>query len=410
MLVANRSNGERLSLGASWTKEELVKIRSNDKFHCPQCKEEVILKLGSRKIWHFSHLAGSSCESRYDRESEYHLSGKLQLYNWLIHQGINAELEKYDEQIRQKPDITFEWQNQKYALEFQCSVIPEELFVKRNSAYLENDYIPVWIAAESLIKRKGSFTVSMNQFLYLFLRQPERTWSLPAYCPITKQFVVLHGAIPLSSRKTLTNLQIHPLSTCSINQLINPVAKPFPMLKSWQTENQKIKSRYLMYPGAQNNRFLQDLYLNRLNLLTLPPEIGLPVYSSPFIETPSFIWQAYLYLDVLRHYKAGEVIHYPTIREAFNKRLRTGDILLRNLPASGERTYLYALAEYIFLLTKVTFLTKIDSGTVKVKRELCLHGNYQDAVESAAEFFKRFQNKIEEDFFQRHEKIVQSVK
>ena len=110
------------------------------------------MKLGSKKIWHFSHLAGGRCQYEYDRESEYHLSGKLMLYNWLKKQGIDAELEHMDSQMKQKPDIAFELHNQKYAIEFQCSVIPSEIFEKRTKTYFTHGVIPIWIAAESLIK------------------------------------------------------------------------------------------------------------------------------------------------------------------------------------------------------------------------------------------------------------------
>ncbi|MFT9599409.1 competence protein CoiA, partial [Mesobacillus sp.] len=114
MLVAYKSDGKRLSLGERWEKSDLIGIRSREKFHCPVCGEEVVMKLGSKKIWHFSHLSGGSCHYEYDRESEYHLSGKLQLFNWLKKQGINAELESFDPQMKQKPDIAFDLQNQKY--------------------------------------------------------------------------------------------------------------------------------------------------------------------------------------------------------------------------------------------------------------------------------------------------------
>lgn len=60
MLVANTSDGKRLSLGEKWGKSDLIGIRSKEKFHCPECSQEVVMKLGSKKIWHFAHLAGAA--------------------------------------------------------------------------------------------------------------------------------------------------------------------------------------------------------------------------------------------------------------------------------------------------------------------------------------------------------------
>lgn len=113
MLVAKKSDGKRLSLGERYEKSDLIEIRSREKFYCPGCDEEVVMKLGNKKIWHFSHLAGRSCQYEYERESDYHLTGKLKLYNWLKEQGIIAELEQFDPKMNQKPDIAFELQNQK---------------------------------------------------------------------------------------------------------------------------------------------------------------------------------------------------------------------------------------------------------------------------------------------------------
>jgi competence protein CoiA len=399
VLVANKSDGERFSLGERWEKSDLIKFRSTEKFHCPECGEEVVMKLGNKKVWHFSHLAGGSCEYEYDRESEYHLSGKLKLYNWLKNQGVNAELESFDSQMRQKPDIAFDLKNQKYAIEFQCSVIPAEIFEKRTKTYFDHGIIPIWIAAETLIKRKSHNVASMNNFLYLFSRRPGNTWNIPAFCPISSQFINLLGTIPITSRKTITNFEVRSINQYSIEELLMPSGKPFQFLKTWQTENQKLKSKFLSSPGSWKNPFLKELYRNQLNLLSLPPELSLPVRSSPYIETPSFIWQTYLYLDVFRQYQSGDVINYARIREAFNKRIRKNEIKLRILPIAGQRDHNYALAEYVLLLTKVSYLERVNSGQVKVLRDIRIPASIDEQIRSEARFFTQNQNEIAESIF-----------
>lgn len=400
MLVANKENGERLSLGEVWDKKELLKIRSQEKFLCPECGEEVVMKLGSKKIWHFSHLAGGSCQYEYDRESEYHLTGKLKLYQWLKNQGIDAALERFDPQMKQKPDITFEWEGQKYAIEFQCSVIAEDIFTKRTKTYFDHGIIPIWIAAGTFINRKASNIAAINNFLYLFIRRPKRVWNLPAFCPISGQFIILHGAVPITARKTITFLEVISLGAFSVEKLLSPTPRRLRFLNIWQTENQKLKSRYLNSPGARQNPFLKELYYNQLSLLMLPPEIGLPVPSSPYIETPPLIWQTYLYLDVFRHYRKEDMISYAKIREAFNKRMKRGEIKLRILPVAGHGDFRYPLAEYVFLLTKVSFLVRINSGSVKVIRELIPPASINRQMEAEADFFAKYDNKITESFYQ----------
>jgi competence protein CoiA len=398
VLVAYRKNGERLSLGNQWDKKELTAIRSMEKFHCPECHEEVIMKLGSKKIWHFSHVSGSSCQYQYDRESEYHLSGKLQLYEWLKKQGINAELEKFDPLIRQKPDLAFDWHGMKYAIEFQCSIIPEELFLKRTKTYFEHGYIPIWIAAANLIKRAGTYSVSMSNFLYLFIRRPLKTWNIPAYCPLSRQFIDLHHAIPISSRKTLTHLEVHSISKYGVNQLIRPVKQHPPFLKTWQTELKKFKTRYLMFPGSRRNPFLQEIYKNRLNILLLPPELGLPVFSSPYIETPALMWQTYLYLDVFRYAKKGDLIKYSEIEGVFLYRVKTQQIQLRNLPVAGARNYTHALMEYIQLLLDVSVLLRTGPTEFIVNRSIKTPSSVHEQIEMENIFNKNYRRMIEVSF------------
>jgi len=402
VLVANRKNGTRLSLSDQWNKKDLIKLRSKEKFCCPQCKEEVILKLGTKKIWHFSHLPGSLCEHQHERETNYHLAGKLQLYDWLKKQGINAELEKFDPAAKQKPDIVFDWQGKRYAIEFQCSTIPEELFVKRTAGYFENGYIPIWIAAGNLIKRTGTKAVSMNNFLYLFIRRPRHDWNILAYCPLSGQFINLNGAIPISSRKTITQLEIHSINKVTVNHLINPNVKSYQVLKSWQYEMQKFKSRYLMYPGSHQNHFLQELYRSNLNLLSLPSEIGLPVFSGPYIETPALIWQTYLYLDIFRHLNEDDLISCVQVLNAFNYRVRRGQIKLRQLPAAGKGNYSMVVSEYMLLLTKISVMTQISDSLFKLNRKMNIPNSIIEQREKEEYFYKRYGNIIEAAFHTQH--------
>ena len=84
---------------------------------------------------HFAHQKGSLCVESYERESEYHLAGKLQLFQWLNNQKLCPELEPFYPSIRQRPDIGVPYDKKNYALEFQCSAIPPELMIKRTKGY-----------------------------------------------------------------------------------------------------------------------------------------------------------------------------------------------------------------------------------------------------------------------------------
>lgn len=356
------------------------------------------MKLGSKKIWHFSHLPGKVCEYEYERESTYHLTGKLQLYYWLIKQGITAELEKYDPIMRQKPDIVFEYKGKTYAIEFQCSVIPEEVFIKRTETYKANGYTPIWIAAESLIRRSGANTVSLSSFLYLFMNRPGQTWMLTAFCPVSSQFIHLHNTVPLSSRKTITNMEVKSIHNATVEDLIDSHNKNVPFLKQWKNELQKYITRFMQYPGAMQNDYLQELYRNRLNVLRLPPEIGIPVPATHFIETAPVIWQSYIFLDLLRPLKTGELINRKHIYRIIEKRINRKKVQLRLMPLAGKGDYKLAIDDYISLLTLFSVLEKISTDEYKMNRELMIAATMDEQQEAVDSFYKEY-GKIIESFF-----------
>ena len=68
------------------------------------------MKLGSQRIEHFAHQKDSQCTESYERESDYHINGKLQLFQWLEMQNLSPVLEPYYQSIRQRPDIGFTYQ------------------------------------------------------------------------------------------------------------------------------------------------------------------------------------------------------------------------------------------------------------------------------------------------------------
>ena len=123
------------------------------------------------------HQKGSLCVESYERESEYHLAGKLQLYQWLENQKLCPELEPFYQSIRQRPDIGVSVNQKNFALEFQCSTIPPELLLKRTKYYQAKGVTPVWIMGGKNIKRKGEKKVSLFK-LRLFISYEKFLWTV----------------------------------------------------------------------------------------------------------------------------------------------------------------------------------------------------------------------------------------
>lgn len=318
----------QISAGITYTKGKGI-------FFCPTCKEKVILKIGMKKISHFAHYRDSACCLRYENESDYHLAGKQKLYHWLKANGLEPELEVYDESIQQRPDIRFIYQQKRYALEYQCSVIPEDLFIKRTKAYQQNHYSPLWILGGNFFSRKSSSIVSLSDFQYLATVATDGQSLMRYYCPNVNQFIFLNQIIPTTVRNALSSIWMPRLDYVDLDQFLMPQIHSSPSSDTWQKEIKNFKLYYSQNPQAFRDPFLKELYSNHLYISLLPPEIGLPVSHSTFIRTPPVIWQGFVYLDGLQGHSKGDTISFYSINQAFKKEYGRSKFALE--PCQSER-------------------------------------------------------------------------
>jgi competence protein CoiA len=396
LLTAITSKAERICLGDGWNKDHLVSLRENAILYCPNCHERVTLKLGEKRIFHFAHQKGSFCSVEHEGETDFHLKGKLQLYQWLKLQNLNPTLEFYDASIKQRADMIFTIATNRYALEFQCSTISDTVFNKRTMGYRSRGYIPLWILGANQLKTKNSFVSSLSDFHFLFLQKtPFNTWTIPFYCSETQNFILLHSIQPLTIRKFISNKTIQKLNQIPFTHLFSlPIEnKTYPSYK-WIGELEQLKNSLIRYSTGHQKSFLLDLYQNHLNVLLLPPFIGLPVQESISIITPPLIWQAYLFLDVFFKKDTQTPISYHEIYNAFTKRKMKNHIHLRQSPVDDELNPSIAVYQYIELLVKLGILLKFNETTFLINHPIILAGNIEEQKENEKQFFKKYSHII----------------
>jgi competence protein CoiA len=394
MLVACRENGEKISLGEQWERSDLDLWRRKEGFSCPQCGERVILKLGNKRIWHFAHQKDSVCVLEYERESEYHMAGKLQLYQWLREQDISAELEKYIPGCKQRADIAFQWREKKYAVEFQCSPIAEELLTKRTEGYLNHGLAPIWIPGGNQLKRTSANTLAMSEFQFLFLRKQGKRWIMPAYCADTRQFIFLAHIIPITSAKVIAKLNPISRLELSLPEFLETPSVRNHSFVYWVQELNKMKSYFLRYPGRMQKKFLHELYINGFNLLTLPPELGLPVPSAPFIQTPPLLWQTFLYLDHFCHAPEGKQITTYDILQSFLSRMKKQQIQIRRLPLADSGDFRHAIREYLDLLVSLSLLEKVNHRAYRMAKPFQNFKSMEDKERADSLFWDNYGRQI----------------
>ncbi|WP_428911388.1 competence protein CoiA [Niallia sp. Krafla_26] len=394
MLTALREDGTLFQLLPRLSKDVLRKEKAGGHYYCPECKERVTMKIGMQRMEHFAHQAGSQCIESYERESSFHLNGKMQLYQWLKEQKLYPRLEPYYERLKQRPDISVDYSQQEYAIEYQCSPIPPQLMIKRTNTYRKNNIDCVWILGGNQLKRKSEKKVSLTQFDYLLLNKtPDGKWYLPYYCSNSHKFVFLTNIIPTSAKNALTQFSIFPIQNRSIQQILTHKMNEFLYAKEWRNEMRAQKLRMGMNSHSQID-YLKELYIHHLNISLLPIMIGLPINHAPFIETSPLIWQSYLFIDLFRNKKKDEIITFSEVYRCFMHRVQRGQINLRTLPLIENYSITVPLIEYLKLLVGIHVLEAINYNTFRLKADILIPDHVVSQQKQEEHFYKEFHQVI----------------
>ena len=391
MLTALTKTGKKICLGFDYRKETLMSLRSIEEFVCPICRERVLLKLGDQRIFHFAHKQGTQCREFFENESYEHLEGKRQLFQWLVKQNIPSELEYYDRNIHQRPDIMFKFKGQKFALEYQCSSLPDKVFRKRTIAYLENGYTPFWVLSSSHLHQKRKNLITLSNFHYSFLR-PASSGRLyiPAYSSEKQLFQLVESISPISIKNSFAHISSLSIQTIELDSVLEPNHEHPPTQESWNREMERYIFNWALHPSAEQRPFLQEVYNQGLNLFLLPPEIGLPVAHSALIQTPPFIWQIYLFVDALANKNPQDLISLEEIYASFQKRIYKKQIIIRTHPQIENINPFSAIIEYLELLEKLNFLNRKDDRIFEVQKKFLIPQSNRERDEAKRVFLVQY--------------------
>ncbi|MBS4212135.1 MULTISPECIES: competence protein CoiA [Neobacillus] len=390
MLTAQTKTGKQISLGNCYSKEALLSLRKSEEFICPVCGENVSLKLGEQRIFHFAHKKGSTCCEVYEAESINHIEGKLQLYHWLCMQKIPCILEFYDRKMQQRPDIMFEHNGQRFALEFQCSTLSEEIFWKRTKNYLEHHYTPLWIISSHHIHQKNRYIIPFSNFHYLFLRTGMAgQLYIPCYSTEKKAFQLISSITPYSIKNAFAEQSFNSLDRLRLEDLLNPKPDAWKInLLKWKEAAENYQISWVLHAGAVKNPFLHEIYQRKLNLFLLPPEIGLPVPHAVYIQTPPVVWQTYLFLDCLADKNPGALISYQDIHYQVQKRISKKDITIRTFPLLETINPMIPVIEYFRTLIELGVLIRKGDWLCEINRKIKIPQSNREKDEAKSKFYQ----------------------
>ncbi|MGE7110219.1 competence protein CoiA [Lysinibacillus sp. NPDC047702] len=307
MLIAY--NEERqLFLPYQYTREDLQRYRQHMKFYCPQCQQPVLLKIGKYNIPHFAHQSKNNCAKLFsERESQLHLQGKMQIFEWLKKIGHIVMLEPYLKKFSQRPDILVMSDQRQVAIEFQCSTISHEKWLLRTAGYKNNDIQVLWLFQTPLknstlqgIQKLFISPILQKVIAYTVLGQPY----LMTYDAKTARFIYWTNLLHVHGHTFIGKVQ-----DMSINKQHFPFYEPVVITVEefqlyWQLYKrycrQYVYQRLLHnYKGVQD-AFLRSCYELGFTLTTMPEYVGIPVKASEAIPMFSIEWQT-----ILHHFCRG---------------------------------------------------------------------------------------------------------
>lgn len=158
---------------------------TNQDFYCPECGSKLKLQISSKQKPHFRHQTKQQTKNH---ESVLHQQGKQQLAQALQQLKIAHRLEATSMNKQRRADVAVFYQNQKYALEWQCAKIGPTEIQQRTRSYQQQGIQVQWFLGPNY-RFKGRLTNSQRQFLSY---QQPLGFFLMFYDPATHQINLIH--------------------------------------------------------------------------------------------------------------------------------------------------------------------------------------------------------------------------
>lgn len=376
MFIAKREDGSYYSL------LDGKPIPNSGPYFCPACGGKLQMKVGEKRRPHFAHYR-ADCNASTERESLYHLEGKRQLY-YLLKKYGNTTMEHYVIETRQRIDVLLETKNRRYAVEFQCSTIPATLMVERTKSYFSQNLFPLWILSKKRFQNTLHQTISSFEWLYLNYPTHSPTPFFISFCPYDKKFRYIIPYFPYSQQKAF----ILSLSTENLYVHHFPSMKfPSYWRKRWVEYKRKWRYEYCLYNGMiALKKYCYQHY--GVSLTQLPAEIGLPVPSQFFMQTPLIEWQAWLFYDCIFTVPTGSIIHLPSVVQMFERRVKEGKIKIRTLPLVERVDYTNAVRQYVEALVAIGLLSKKMENIYVKRRSINSNANMEELMKQDERFIK----------------------
>ncbi|GAX05541.1 competence protein CoiA [Secundilactobacillus pentosiphilus] len=247
-------------------------------YFCPSCREQVILKRGTRMMAHFAHRPNSNCRPFSESESQKHLTGKWQLAAYFGRKHV--ELEPYLQLLAQRPDLLVKREAHQLAVEYQCSPISAGKLRQRNQGYHAYGLEVIWILGEAYLQ-----TITSVRHAEKWLQYSDKLgwylifWETRQQCLIVWHHLTIDGLGGLQGwARTSTGNQVGkrtPKTLASVQKLI-----------------QRRIQMGLHYKNAKWLKLQQFCYEHQRLLQAIPPVCYQFTNAEPLVCESPIIWAA----------------------------------------------------------------------------------------------------------------------
>ena len=360
MLIATNNKNDQI-LAA----KDLCKLET---YICPSCQSPVHLKAGSVMRAHFAHFQKEACDVFSEGETEEHLRGKQQLYDWLVGLGHKVEMEAYLPQIMQRPDLLLKLDREEIAIEFQCSGIAIEKVRERTEGYLNNGYKIIWVLGENF-----SYERKLTAFQKVCLTNVYGQLLLFHYSVSKKQLNYRYDFQLKQNQKMIAiqrrlkagsqlKLDLKKKKGYSSNVSVNV-----------EMEHQKLKCQ-LQYPKNNSQEFLNILYQNKETLISMPKECYETLPAEWLIQNHHYQWK--LEFIVWLESRKPNTVLTPKMLHRW-----TDELSYFEVPQVTAKQQLQPVMEFVYVLVQSNVLKQIrfDKWVIKqsAKRYKYLEEKFQ---------------------------------
>ncbi|TKD71886.1 competence protein CoiA [Pseudalkalibacillus hwajinpoensis] len=362
MLTALLKDGTLFNLADSThVLKDLRKLRSLDYF-CPVCKERVIMKLGEKRVWHFAHYVSGICLSHWEPESNYHLSGKRQLYEWLKKDDPEVKLEYYLNSSKQRPDLLIP--SRRIAIEYQCSSIDDRLLRQRTTDYGSLGYDVRWIFGARRFKSTYRYIHSISAMEWTAIHYTKHSPVLIYYCPDQKRFCFVTIFYTLTPTKTVCSTSYYSTSNLSLAQLLH--FRPTPVTAIDHTTIW-LKQKQIWRQNPHGEKSFAYFYLRKLfyskghTIRMFPSEAGIPSPYNYILETPPYLWQTWILVCFLPTIPQGNQFTFDNVFRSFQQIISINLIKVRKSLGEESSNVALALKGYLNQLIRLKVLKEWDN-------------------------------------------------